>query len=114
MLYNKNETTLAGATGKEAIDSQKLLNQLNLLPMQIENEQGIGSVDGSDVVGNNLHGNENTSVAGNGNEIQTNHVQENYGVTGITGTGHTINIYQCPKELIELLERFSVGHTEKL
>jgi hypothetical protein len=36
---------------------------------------------------------------------QTNHVQENHGVTGITGTGHTINIYQYPKELIELLKK---------
>jgi hypothetical protein len=92
----------------ESVNSSNLFNQLNLLPRQTENEQEISNVDGSDVNGNNLHGNENISVAGSENEIQTNNVQENYGVTGITGTGHTINIYQYPKELAELLAKLKI------
>ena len=36
---------------------------------------------------------------------QENHVEENSGITGITGTGHTITINQCPKEIIEILSK---------
>jgi hypothetical protein len=101
------------------------LNQLNLLPKQVENEQGIGSVDSSDVVGNNLSGSDNdvlsqtvsdseSSIAigndANGSDIkvspQANHnVQENHSTTGnnFQYNGNTINIYQCPQELIDLL-----------
>jgi hypothetical protein len=104
----------------ESVNPSNLFNQLNLLPKQVENDQGIGSVDSSDVIGNNLSGSDNDVLSqtvsdsksciaigndANGSTVstQTNHVQENCGVTGITGTGHTINIYQCPQELINLL-----------
>jgi hypothetical protein len=65
------------------------------------NTGGIGSTDT-----NGIEGNENTCVAGNSNSVQENHVQTNTGITGIQGDGHTITINQCPKELIEMLEKF--------
>jgi hypothetical protein len=70
-----------------------------------ENEQNAENISDSVVVGNNINGSDTTVVHGNDDNVmpQTNHVQENFGVTGISGTGHTINIYQCPPELINLL-----------
>ncbi|MDR2806524.1 MAG: hypothetical protein LBB85_13015 [Dysgonamonadaceae bacterium] len=62
-----------------------------------ENEQNTSNNEWTGVVGNNLNGIDNNV------STQTNHVQENYGVTGITGTGHTINIYQYPKSLEDFL-----------
>ena len=56
-------------------------------------EQGIGNIDGSTVTGNNVTNN------------QENRVDMNSGITGITGTGHTITINQCPKEIIEILSK---------
>jgi hypothetical protein len=69
------------------------------------NTQKIDNVEGSGVVGNNLTGSDNTSIAGNDNLLnpQTNNVENNTGITGITGTGHTIIINQCPPELLNLL-----------
>jgi hypothetical protein len=65
--------------------------------------------DSSGIDGNILTQDANGSVAicGDANDssvhTQSNHVQDNHGITGITGTGHTINVYQYPKELEELL-----------
>jgi hypothetical protein len=97
-------------------------NTVNLLNLQPQNQQGIGNVEGSDVVGNNQR--DSTAIGrdannsdightttGDGSSVsgdiskQDNHVQDNHGITGITGTGHTINVYQYPKELTELLTR---------
>jgi hypothetical protein len=100
-------------------ESVNHFNQLNLLPAQTEIRQESGAGNASSVNGDSdsitCHENEQTitdssSCIAIGNDAngstvsnQTNHVQENRGVTGITGTGHTINIYQCPQELINLL-----------
>jgi hypothetical protein len=73
-------------------ESVNQLSQLNLLP------------NAQDVTQNNEHG-DNVY----GQNAQANRVQENYGVTGISGTGHTINIYQYPKELVELLKKLQGG-----
>jgi hypothetical protein len=99
MPHNKNENKPSESISKGEIDYLKSLNQLNLLPKQTENDQQLDDVESSIVIGNNANGS-NIKVA-----PQTNHVHENLGVTGITGTGHTINIYQYPKELIEILNR---------
>jgi len=45
---------------------------------------------------------DNCPVDGN---IQENHIENNTGITGITGTGHTITINQCPQEFIEILSK---------
>jgi hypothetical protein len=104
----------------ESVNPSNLFNQLNLLPKQTEIRQESGEGNASSMSGNattqqpennqQLEDVESSVVVGNdanGSNIevspQTNHVQENCGVTGITGTGHTINIYQCPQELINLL-----------
>jgi hypothetical protein len=97
------------------------LSQTNLLPTNVEhqtagtgsfiegdihdhsdeNSQSIGNADSSTLIGNNA--NYATVQSGENISPQTNRVQENFGVTGITGTGHTINVYQYPEELKELL-----------
>jgi hypothetical protein len=85
-----------------------------LLHRQIENEQEVGNVEESDVIGNNLHG-KGQNVSNHKNTPMVGHtsVGENSLITGdtiiensqiILGTGHTINIYQYPKELKELME----------
>ena len=38
---------------------------------------------------------------------QENHVENNTGITGITGNGHIITINQCPKEVIEMLSKMT-------
>jgi hypothetical protein len=103
-------------------DCESVSNYLNLLPVSEQNSQElekvdnsvaissdangsdislekIGNVDKSDVTGCNMNGNDNNVSA------QHNTVSDNRGVTGITGTGHTINIYQCPQELINLITK---------
>jgi hypothetical protein len=112
-------------------DCESVNNQLNLLPKTEQNTQDldasetclaiarganeskidlntqkIGNVDGSGGVGNNLSGNDNTSISGSDNLLnpQTNNVENNTGITGITGTGHTINNYACPPEIIEFIK----------
>jgi hypothetical protein len=107
MTKVKNENNQARETGSEVNEYLNLLNQLNLHPCQIV-EQEVSHVDGSSVAGNNMRGSDNNVLS------QTNHVQENYGVTGISGTGHTINIYQYPKELIEILDRIKEVVTTKV
>jgi hypothetical protein len=110
MTSIKNESGQASTGGKEVSNPNPLLlaTAFNLLPqnqsnganentesnMQ-QNTQNLEDVGGSIVVGNDAN---NANI-----RHQVNHVQENRGVTGITGTGHTINIYQYPKELTELL-----------
>jgi glycerol kinase len=95
-------------------------NLLNLLPQQAKMKQENGKDNASSVYGNATTGifekncesvkvgrdanNANIQI-GENLSCQTNHVQENRGVTGITGTGHTINIYQYPKSLEDLLTK---------
>jgi hypothetical protein len=62
---------------------------LNLLPQQ---QKSIGHATDGDNSG--IHGNI---------DVQETRVQDNHGITGITGTGHTINVYQYPKGLDDLL-----------
>jgi hypothetical protein len=63
-----------------------------------ENEQGISNVDGSGVVGNNLSGSDNNVSS------LTSRIETSYGVViGRDVNNSTINIYQCPKELTEVL-----------
>jgi hypothetical protein len=81
----KKHSTPASTPDCESVNQ---LSQLNLLP------------NAQDVTQSNEHG-DNVY----GQNAQANRVQENYGVTGISGTGHTINIYQYPKELVELLKK---------
>jgi hypothetical protein len=96
-------------------DCESVRNYLNLLPESEQNTQNLGNVDSSTVIGNNANGRkissarighstdgENSPVEGH-IFSQTNHVDTNTGITGISGTGHTINVYQYPKELSELL-----------
>jgi hypothetical protein len=59
--------------------------------------QKIGNVSESDVIGCNMDGSDNNVCP------QHNTVSDNYGVTGISGTGHTINNYACPPEIVELI-----------
>jgi len=66
-----------------------------------ENSQGIGNITGSDVVGNNV----------NRQSCQENHVKENSGITGISGTKHNITINQCPQEIIDLIIKFIKSQT---
>jgi hypothetical protein len=96
---------------------------LNLLPKSEQNSQGlenadnsiainrdaneseislerIGDVSESDVTGCNMNGSDNNVCS------QHNTVTNNHGITGISGTGHTINVYQYPKEFVELFKKF--------
>jgi hypothetical protein len=59
--------------------------------------QKIGNVDGSDIAGCNTNGRDNNVCP------QHNTAPDNYGITGISGTGHTINNYACPPEIVELI-----------
>ncbi|MDR1201645.1 MAG: hypothetical protein LBL58_08470 [Tannerellaceae bacterium] len=59
--------------------------------------QKIGNVSGSDVTGCNMDGSNNNVCP------QHNTVFDNYGITGISGSGHTINNYACPPEIVELI-----------
>jgi hypothetical protein len=110
-------------------DCESVKNYLNLLPKSKQNSQGLENVDTSIVVGSDPNGSKISSIKGNsrsseqndgegilGNNVessniqngenlssQTNHVDKNTGITGISGNGHTITINQCPDELIQLL-----------
>jgi hypothetical protein len=89
----------------------------NLLPKSEQNTQDLGNVDSSTVIGNNANDSKISSVRighstdGENSPVeghifsQTNHVDTSTGITVISGTGHTINVYvyQYPKELSELL-----------
>ena len=44
-------------------------------------------------------------LEGKSTNNQENNVGDNSGITGITGTGHTITINQCPKEIVEILSK---------
>jgi hypothetical protein len=96
-------------------DCESVKNYLNLLPKSEQNSQGLENVDSSIAISSDANGSkissekighsttgENSYVDG---EIfhQTNHVDKNTGITGISGTGHTITVNQCPDELIQLL-----------
>jgi hypothetical protein len=106
----------------ESVNPQFLSQVSNLLPKSEQNSQDlgnvessiaissdangseistekIGNVEASDVTGCNMNGSDNNVCS------QHNTVSDNHGITGISGTGHTINIYQYPKELIELLKQ---------
>jgi hypothetical protein len=98
----------------ESVDPQFLSQVLNLLPKSEQNGQEIGNIGESDVIGCNTFGDKEISSSqlehsniqqGNGIEHvgQKNTVTTNTGVTGISGTGHTITVNQCPDELIQLL-----------
>jgi hypothetical protein len=65
------------------------------------NSQDSEQNQGEGVLGNNVE----SSNIQNGTNLssQTNHVDKNTGITGISGTGHTITINQFPDELIQLL-----------
>jgi hypothetical protein len=89
----------ASTPDSESVNPLAQLSQTNnsILPTKIEgdirdhseeNTQRIGNVDESTVVGAKVH---------NSNVQQV--TQNNQTGCNITGTGHTINIYQYPKEL---------------
>jgi hypothetical protein len=106
-------------------DCESVSNQLNLLPKSEQNlnhvdgdgnvtiggngseseinSQSVGETQGEGILGNNVE----SSNIQNGTNLssQTNHVDKNTGITGISGTGHTINNYNyaCPPEIIELI-----------
>jgi hypothetical protein len=61
------------------------------------NKQGMGDIEASDVTGCNMSG------SGNNVFSQHNAVSENHGITGISGTGHTINNYACPPEIVDFI-----------
>ena len=82
---NDNEQVMGSVLGSQILDDT--------------NHQSVGGVEGSGMVGNNVSGSGITS--GDNNCVQHNHVTDN--VTGITGTGHTIIVNQCPQELIDFL-----------
>ncbi|MDR1224250.1 MAG: hypothetical protein LBL07_15425 [Tannerella sp.] len=65
------------------------------------NSQNSEQNDGEGILGNNVE----SSNIQNGTNLssQTNNVENNHGITGISGTGHTITVNQCPDELIQLL-----------
>jgi hypothetical protein len=66
------------------------------------NEQGIGNIDTSTVAGNNTSGSDNNIQSGSNNTIQ-NITQHNEHGKNIYA--QTVNIYECPKELIELIKK---------
>jgi hypothetical protein len=88
---NSNRTSTPDC---ESVNFQFLSQVSNLLP-KLEHHDEVHQKGEKNVVGN-----DNNVLA------QTNHVQENRGITGITGTGHTITVNQCPDELIQLLIKF--------
>ena len=52
--------------------------------------------------------NRDSDVADNpvASNSQVNRVDNNTGITGITGTGHTITINQCPQEIIDFFRDY--------
>jgi hypothetical protein len=87
----------------ESVNPLLSTNVLNHLPQNISN--GASENTESSI----RQGNNNTSVAGNDNLLnpQYNTVENNTGITGITGTGHTIYNYACPPEIIELIKKLT-------
>jgi hypothetical protein len=97
--------TLSKISGcKEGVASIQGLDEitdlLGLTTVKEQPGQGIGNTENSYVSDSNVQQGENISY-----HTQTNNVETNTGVTGIHGTGHTINVYQYPKELTELLTK---------
>ncbi|OAV72596.1 hypothetical protein Barb6_00993 [Bacteroidales bacterium Barb6] len=108
-----NNSTLASTSDYESVNPTRFPS-VNLHAVSAQKrDQGVSDVDGSEVVGNNLHGNGNTSIAGSDNLLypQYNNVDKNEGVTGIqqrnegganySGVGYTITVNQCPQEIID-------------
>jgi hypothetical protein len=122
MTVDKNDSEQALTRGS---------NYLNLLPKSEQNSQELECVDDSVAVGSDANGSDislekigavtesdvtgcNMNGSDNNVSAQHNTVSDNRGVTGITGTGHTINIYQYPKELTELLMKLQSNSMSNL
>jgi hypothetical protein len=108
-----------------APDCESVSNYLNLLPKSEQNSQDLENVDSSIAIASDANGSKislgkaesvsnaitEKSGAAIGHNVngdissQTNNVENNTGITGITGTGHTINNYACPPEIIELIKK---------
>lgn len=80
----------------ESVNPLAQLSQTNnsFLPTTI-GRQTNSKINCPDTQANGCNNNESCETS-----QQNNHVQENRGVTGISGTGHTINNYACPQEII--------------
>jgi hypothetical protein len=127
--YNENASKVKYSSLTSTPDCESVKNYLNLLPKSEQNSQGLENVDTSIVVGSDANGSKISSIEGNsqsseqndgegilGNNVessniqngtnlssQTNHVDKNTGITGISGSGHTIYNYACPPEIIEFI-----------
>ena len=93
----------------ESVESSATIGgDANDSDIQIEsNNQNIGNATTSRVTGVNINGSNNQTLSGDNSQIsnQTNTVTINNGITGITGSGHTINSYTVDlKMLIELIK----------
>jgi hypothetical protein len=116
MTYNKNKNQPVTPGGK-SVNPLAQLSQTNnsFLPTNLGHQTaGAEShIEGDTNAGNATNDINQDSCKDNQNSFnktfyQTNDVENNHGVTGISGTGHTINVYQYPKELIELLKQIKI------
>jgi hypothetical protein len=121
---NENHLSAKHSNAQMTPDCESVKNYLNLLPKSEQNSQGlenvdssiaissdangseistekIGNVEASDVTGCNMNGSDNNVCS------QHNTVSDNRGITGISGTGHTIYNYACPPEIIELISKLA-------
>jgi hypothetical protein len=112
---NEDYSTANNSTRTVTPDCESVRNYLNLLPQSEQNTQDLGNADSGTVIGNNANESKISSerighsTTGENSPVeghifsQTSHVDTNTGITGISGTGHTINNYACPPEIIELI-----------
>jgi hypothetical protein len=90
-----NYSAANNSTRNVTPDCESVTQLAHLAQTNEENKQGISNVDNSDVVGNNLNGNDNDISP------LTSRIETSYGVViGRDVNNSTINIYQYPKELI--------------
>jgi hypothetical protein len=68
-------------------------------------QHAIGNIDASNAANDNTFGGKNNVQSGNANTIQS-ATQNN--VHGKNIYAQTVNIYECPKELIELIKKLSL------
>jgi hypothetical protein len=107
-----NNSTRTVTPDCESVNPLAQLSQTNnsFLPTKIGHQTAGAEnhIEGDTNAGNATNDINQDSCKDNQNSFnktfyQTNDVENNHGVTGISGTGHTIIVNQCPDELIQLL-----------
>jgi hypothetical protein len=103
---NPNATSVQKSLSESSFNLLEQLSEIKsfILPPKVGKE--IQEKNNITIDGDN-NGAKGSSVVHSGNNdfaMQKNNVTYNFGVTGISGNGHTINVYSLPEEFVELLK----------